>query len=141
MQSYLNAKLILFKNILSKNKKVITDKYMKKFSILKKISKKNKLDLIDINSLKEKLDKATNFKLNDIQLKNLSMAVAAAKLCNLKEKKIFNSLKGIKDVSGRLELIKIFPNNVKVFVDFAHTPDALLKVLQILKNHMGRIFL
>ena len=110
---------------------------MKKIFNFKKISKKNKLDLIDINSLKEKLDKATNFKLNDIQLKNLSMAVAAAKLCNLKEK-IFNSLKGIKDVSGRLELIKIFPNNVKVFVDFAHTPDALLKVLQILKKSYGQ---
>ncbi len=134
MHSYLNAKLILFQNILSKNKTVITDKFIKKFSILKKISKQNKLHLIDINSLKEKLDKATNFKLNEIQLKNLSMAVAAAKLCNLKEKKIFNSLKAIKDVSGRLELIKIFPNNVKVFVDFAHTPDALLKVLQVLKK-------
>ena len=31
----------------------------------------------------------------------------------------------IKDVNGRLELIRIFPNNKKVYVDFAHTPDAL----------------
>ena len=42
-------------------------------------------------------------------------------------KKIINSINKIKDVEGRLELIKTFPNNIKVFVDFAHTPDALIK--------------
>ena len=67
---------------------------------------------------------------------NLSMAVAAAKLCNLKEK-IFNSLGKIKDVDGRLELIKTFINNIKVYVDFAHTPDALLKSLKALKKLNG----
>ena len=40
----------------------------------------------------------------------------------------------IKDVNGRLELIKTFPNNVRVYVDFAHTPDALLKSLKALKS-------
>ena len=42
MRSYLNAKLILFKNILSKKKVVITDKSIKQFSEIKRISKKNK---------------------------------------------------------------------------------------------------
>ena len=55
------------------------------------------------------------------------MAIIAAKLCNLKEKKIFNKLNKIKDIDGRLELVRVFPNNVKLYVDFAHTPDALLK--------------
>ena len=58
------------------------------------------------------------------------MAIIAAKLCKLKEKKIYNSLNKIKDVNGRLELIKTFPNKSKVFVDFAHTPDALIKVFR-----------
>ena len=65
------------------------------------------------------------------------MAIASAKLCNLKEKKIFNSLDKIKNVNGRRELIRIFPNNVKTFVDFAHTPDALIKSLEALKNSFG----
>ena len=42
MNSYLNAKLILFKKILKKNSIIITDKEIKPFSELKKISKKKK---------------------------------------------------------------------------------------------------
>ena len=40
MQSYLNSKLSLFKNILSKKKVVISDKFIKEYSLLKKISSK-----------------------------------------------------------------------------------------------------
>ena len=61
----------------------------------------------------------------------------AARLCNLSERSIFNKLDEIKDVDGRLELVKTFPNNIKVFVDFAHTPDALKEVLSELKNQYG----
>ena len=84
------------------------------------------------------LKKNKNLNLNEFQLKNLSMAIIAAKLCNLKEKKIFNSLKKIRDVNGRMELVKTFSNNIKVYVDFAHTPDALLKSLNALKNNYGK---
>ena len=66
------------------------------------------------------------------------MAVAAAKLCGLKDKKIFETLKKIKDVNGRLELVRSFPNNIKVFIDYAHTPDALSKALQSLKFNYGK---
>ena len=65
------------------------------------------------------------------------MAILAAKLCNLKEKQIFNILHKIKDVSGRLELVRTFPNNIKVYVDFAHSPDALLKSIKSLKKLSG----
>ena len=47
------------------------------------------------------------------------MAIAAARICNVSDIKIFKSLKKIKDVNGRLELVRIFPNNIRVFVDFA----------------------
>ena len=62
------------------------------------------------------------------------MAVIAAKLCRLKEDKIFKILDKIKDVNGRLQLIRKFPNNVKLYIDFAHTPDGQLKSLQALKD-------
>ena len=58
------------------------------------------------------------------------MAIQAAKLCGLKEKFIYRSLKKLKDVNGRLELVKKYTNNIKVFIDYAHTPDALLKTLK-----------
>ncbi len=131
MQSYFKSKMHLFKNILSKNRIIISDKSLKEFKVLEKISKKRKLRLIDISEIKTKL-KNLNLKFNDFQLKNLSMAIAAAKLCKLKIKQIFNSLNKLKHVNGRLELVKIFSNNIKVFVDFAHTPDALLKTLDTL---------
>ena len=67
------------------------------------------------------------------------MSIIAAKLCGVDEKKIFKSLDKIKNVSGRLELIKVFPNKVRVFVDFAHTPDALKKTLRALKENYGNV--
>ena len=45
MKSYLNAKLILFKEILKKKSTIISDKEIKPFKLLKKISKKKKLKL------------------------------------------------------------------------------------------------
>ena len=58
------------------------------------------------------------------------MAIKAAKLCGLKDQSIFKTIKNLKDVSGRLELVKRYQNNIRVFVDYAHTPDALLKTLE-----------
>ncbi len=137
MNSYLNAKLYLFKKILKKNKAIISDKTLAEFPVLKKISIKNKLRLIDISKIEKKLIQVKS-SFNKFQIKNFSMALAAAKLCNLKEKKILNNLNKIKDVNGRLELVKKFPNNIRVFVDFAHTPDALHKSLMALKIAYGK---
>ena len=141
MKSYLKSKLILFKEILKKNKFIIVDKNIKEFSILKKISKKRNLKIIDADSIFSKLGKKINLKVFDYQKKNLSLAIIAAKLCNLGEKKIFNSLKEIRGVNGRLELVRQFSNNIKVYVDYAHTPDALLKSINFKKNHNNKLSL
>ena len=65
------------------------------------------------------------------------MAIIAARICGLKEKKIYKVIKKIKDVDGRLELVKRYSDSVNVFVDYAHTPDALLKALNSLKLNYG----
>ena len=57
MNKYLKAKLILFNKLLSKNKSMISDKSINEFSILKKISKKRKLRLIEISQIEKKLKK------------------------------------------------------------------------------------
>ena len=44
MKSYLNAKLILFREILKKKSIIITDKEIKQFPLIKKILKKNFLN-------------------------------------------------------------------------------------------------
>ncbi len=137
MKKYLNAKMLLFSNILVRNNVIISDKSLKEFSILRKISTQKRLRLVDISNIYKRLKEMKNLNFNDFQLKNLSMAIAGAKLCKLKEKQIFNSIKKIKNVDGRLELVRVFPNNVKVYVDFAHTPDALEKSLNALKISHG----
>ena len=138
MKSYLNSKLILFKKILSRNKFVIVDESIKEFKIIQKISKKKNLRLKSITQIKRKIENNKELNLNEFQLKNLSMAIVAAKISNIKEKQIFRCLRKLKSVNGRLELVKIFKNNIKVYVDFAHTPDALLESLQALKKLNSR---
>ena len=86
MRAYLNSKLILFSEILSKKKTVISDKSIKEFIKIKKISRVKDLNLIDISKIEKKLENLVKSRFNDYQVKNLSMAFAAAKLCRLNEK-------------------------------------------------------
>ena len=134
MKSYLNAKLILFKKILVKKSSIILDKTMKQYFQLKKIAKNRNLKIIEIDNMIKKIKNMNTNEHSEFKIKNLAMAIEAVQLCSLKNNKIFKSLKKIKDVDGRLELVRNFPNNVKVFIDYAHTPDALSKTLQYLKE-------
>ena len=47
-------------------------------------------------------------------------------------------IKKIHNVNGRLQLVRTLPNKTKVFLDYAHTPDALSIVLKSLKNHFNK---
>jgi MurE/MurF fusion protein len=137
MESYLKAKLILFKKILKNNSNIVTDKDINEFTTLKNIAKKRRLKIIEISKIVKKIRDVSWCANNEFKIKNLAMAIAATKLCGLRDNFFFKSLEKIKDVEGRLELVKKFPNNIKVFVDYAHTPDALLKVLNSLKVSYG----
>ena len=137
MDSYLKAKLTLFDEILKRKTTIISDKEIKPFSNIKKISKEKNLKLIEIEKGIEKIKNNSNYSSSDFKIKNLAMAIEAAKLCGLKKKFIFKSIKKLKDVNGRLELVKNFSNESKVFIDYAHTPDALSKTLNYLKNKFG----
>ena len=137
MKSYLDAKLVLFRELLKKNSTLITDKEIKQFKILHTISKKKGIKFLEISKEFKKIKNIFLDAKTDFEIKNLAMAIKAARLCGLKEKNILNSIKKLKDVSGRLELVKKLPNNIKVYIDYAHTPDALLKTLHSLKIIYG----
>ncbi len=137
MRSYLDAKLILFKEILGKKATIISDKEIQPFSKLNLIAKQKNLKIIDIAKQLEKIKNYSNDFTINYKIKNLAMALQAVKLCGFKEKLIIRSLKKIKDVNGRLEFVKKFKNNVKVFIDYAHTPDALFQTLKSLKKLFG----
>ena len=134
MKNYLNAKLLLFSKLLPKKSCVITDDSIKEYLVLKKISRKRKLRLLEISNQFSNIQNLSSSLVGMFQKKNLSMAILAAKLCGLKNLEIDKALKKIKSIDGRLELVKNYSNNIKVFVDYAHTPKALAEVIKSLKT-------
>ena len=156
MKNYLNTKLTLFSNLL-KNNYIITDNEIPEFLRLKKIKKKNNLKLLTIgkknstiqfkkvtpfgNSQKiifryNKKDYEVKIPLIGLfQIKNLFMSIIAARISGLDIKKILYTVKKIVEVNGRLQLIRTTPNQTKIFIDYAHTPDALEVTLKTLKEH------
>ena len=136
MKSYLNAKLILFREILKKGSVIISDRKIRQYKILNQIAKKKKVKIKDISN---DVDKIQNYFYlnNNYKINNLAMAIQATRICGLKDKLIYKTIKKLKNINGRLELVRTFQNNVKVFVDYAHTPDALHNTLNSLKNDFG----
>ena len=147
MNNYFNAKLYLFKNLLKKEGSVITDGEIPQFKKIKNISTKNNFKLLTLKNkknnfeilshsfkgesqiLKIKHKKSINFiklkLIGKIQLKNLLMAILAAKKSKLNLKKILSVASKIRSVEGRLEKIGNIKNKSKVILDYAHTPEAL----------------
>ena len=160
MKDYLQSKLILFKDIVNKKGTIITDTDIKQYRAIKKIQKKRKLKILTIGS-KGSVFKVLNHKIyqnfqhlevrykkktyklrinlyGSIQIKNLFMAIIASKICGLKIENIFDKIEQIKSVEGRLQLIRTLPNNSKIFLDYAHTPDALKNALLSLREHFQK---
>ncbi len=137
MKAYLNSKLILFNENLNNKSKIISDDEIKPFNQLKKIAKKKNIKILEIKTELNKLKNHTLEQISDFKKKNIAMAIKAVKLCGLKDKHVYKSIKKLKDISGRLEMVKNYSGDIKVFVDYAHTPDALLKTLNYLKNNYG----
>ena len=51
-----------------------------------------------------------------------------------KLQEIFDKLSYLCGVSGRMQRVAKFADNCCVFIDYAHTPDALYKSLDLLKS-------
>jgi len=160
MQSYFDSKMYLFKNLLKKDSKIITDEDNKEFKIIKKITKKRKIKKITIGTKagnikilnnkykqnKQIIKISINSKILNLeipligyfQVKNLLMAILAASTCGLNQNRILNQIHKIKPVPGRLECVVNLKNNSNIIVDFAHTPDALEQSLIALKKQFKK---
>ena len=156
-KKYLNSKLYLFKNLLTKNSFCLTDESNSFFKRLKKIvlhkqvnlftigNKNSSLKLLGIKSIndlqevrflyKNKIYKFLTSLVAEFQIKNLLLAILAAEKCGLSLNKSLQKTAFIKTPKGRLECIKKLKNHSRIFTDFAHTPDALDHVLKNLKSH------
>lgn len=68
---------------------------------------------------------------------NITSAYAVSKIFNIPDECVRRVLKNFRGVKGRLE--RVFSGDFHVFVDYAHTPDAMEKVLKELRRFSGRL--
>lgn len=157
MDSYFQAKKILFEELSEENKIInIDDPWGKKlqkecggYSIS---LNDNKADFFACNISGSHL--GTTFELNTPaghfkikspliglhNVSNLTEAIAGAMTANVPVQKILNAMEKEFFVPGRLERINL-PDGITAYVDYAHTDDALKRVLEALRPLCkGKIF-
>ncbi len=75
------------------------------------------------------------------QAHNALVAAGLAIGAGLDPDRVFDTLPGLKTVRGRMQRAATRANGAAVFVDYAHTPDALSTALAALRPHvLGRLF-
>ena len=94
---------------------------------LKKINKYYYLFLNKYRYQIKKLNLNTDF-----ELENLECAILCCMLLNISEKKIVKTLPYINNPIGRLQTINYIKKKSKIIIDYAHTPDALKRILKSL---------
>lgn len=74
------------------------------------------------------------------QAMNVLQAAALAIACGAQADDVFDTLAELETVSGRMQLAAKRTNGASVFVDYAHTPDAVETALRAMRPHvMGRL--
>ena len=76
----------------------------------------------------------------EFQAQNALTAAALAVAAGEEIEEVLEVLPGLQPVRGRLELAATRRNGSSVYVDYAHTPDALKTVMKALRrHHLGRL--
>jgi len=74
------------------------------------------------------------------QAQNVALAAGLAIACGEEPGQVFDCLRDLQGVRGRMQLAATRNNGAAVYVDYSHTPDAVATALQALRPHvMGRI--
>lgn len=78
--------------------------------------------------------------IGDFQAENVMLAAALAIACGDEPEAVFSTLEDLRTVRGRMQLAATRENGAAVFVDYAHTPDAVATALKALRPHvLGRL--
>ena len=74
------------------------------------------------------------------QAENVMVAMGLVIACGAEPSVVFRTLPELTTVRGRMQLAATRDNGASVFVDFAHTPDAVATALSAMRPHvMGRL--
>ena len=71
------------------------------------------------------------------QAANVLAALGLVVGCGAEPEAAIGTLAGLRGVRGRIELVPGHPKGAHVFVDYAHTPDALAQALDALRPHVA----
>ena len=156
MQAYFEAKSLLFNQV---EKAAIVNADIPEYAAIKKIAEQKHLQIIDfdknanalhIDAIKP-IASGLNFSLSSqmislsllglFQIENIMCAVGLVMGCGAKLQDIIPYLSKLTPVPGRMEKVGE-KNGVPIIIDYAHTPDALEKLLQAARPHAsGKIIL
>ena len=157
LQDYLKAKLRLFDTLLPKGAAALADADHPEAEAVRRIAKRRELEYLNIGRKGDTLKLVSSTRMPDgsrliveafgerhyvplplvghFQIANALMAAGLAIATGMEPPKALEALSGLKGASGRLELVGTHPSGAQVFVDYAHTPDALANALQALRPH------
>lgn len=155
MEEYLKAKLILFsENLADKGEAVVNsdmmffdqvqqffnDKGIKYCSVGKKgdisfdiVNSSLEGQLVKFKFLNKEYEFETDI-IGSFQVINILIAARLVNNLGIKFDKIINILPNLRNVKGRLQRVTSIKDKYQIFVDYAHTPDALEKTLMQLND-------
>jgi len=160
LADYLAAKLRLFDTLLPKGAAAVVDADQTEAELVRKIAKERELEYFGVGRTGETLKLLSVTRMHDgsrllvegfggrhyvalplvgqFQISNALVATALAIATGVEATLAMNALAELKGASGRLELVGVHPSGAQVFVDYAHTPDALANALKALRPHARR---
>ena len=153
MTKYFNCKMILFTQILKQNSIAVLNSDINEFKKIKDITLTKNLQIFTYSPQNKSISCLTNhnpslgqtIKFINQKLTNFSSTIDfhnANILCALtcvlgyyqpKPKQttlLINNLNTIQPAQGRMQLVANLKNNATIFIDYAHTPEALQNLLQ-----------
>lgn len=137
MKNYFEAKARFFSDEYPAKRVICIDDVWGQ--ILAKRSMKNREDCITVGFNENAIFNLTNVKVNfplvgRFNKQNMLVAYGICRQLGLQHKQIIKALENMTTVDGRMQLVSEKPSYPKVLVDYCHTPDALEKAIETLKE-------
>ena len=148
MDNYAKEKQKLFKKLKPNGKKIINidDEYKDYFLDENSITYGFNNSDYTITNVVSNLN-STHFKINDIDfitkligihnVYNISVVIIILKLIGIDYKQIQNIVLNLKHAKGRMDVVE-YKDNI-IIIDYAHTPDAVKKIIKSVSNLGNRI--
>lgn len=93
--------------------------------------------IFDLHYNSEVISDINLFIAGSFQLENVLCAIGQVMGFNIPLKDILKTLPLLRSARGRMQLVGSTSNNAAIYIDYAHTPDALSRALLALRSHVN----